>query len=100
MSQPTPAGPPPPGQRRASLPRWVRAVSEEQLLIAAQRQVARRYGTPEPPPPRGLDRFWQQVYAPLFHRLPYPLRARIANLLPGSHRQTWHRTPQVQGPAV
>jgi len=100
VSQPTPAGPPTPPNRRMSFPRWVRAVSEEQLLIAAQRQVARRYGVPAPPPPRGVGAFWQRVYAPLFHKLPYPLRARVAHLLPGSHRRTWHRPQQVQGPAV
>jgi hypothetical protein len=36
----------------------------------------------------------------VFHKLPYPLRARVANLMPGSHRRTWHRPQQVQGPAV
>ncbi len=103
MSQPTPAPPPAPRSAphsRASFPRWVRAVSEQQLLLAAQREVAQRYGTPAPPPLRGADAFWQRVYAPLFHRLPYPLRARIAGLMPGSHRRTWHTPQQVQGPAV
>ena len=83
-----------------SLPRWVRAVSEEQLLIAAQRDIARRYGAPAPPPPRGIAVFWQRVYVPLFRRLPYPLRARVANLMPGSHRRTWHQPQQGRGPAV
>lgn len=100
MSQPTPAGPPAPPQRRMSVPRWVRAVSEEQLLIAAQRQIARRYGAPAPPPPRGVDVFWQRVYVPLFYALPYRLRARVAGLMPGSHRRTWHQPQQVKGPAV
>jgi hypothetical protein len=83
-----------------SFTRWVRAVSEEQLLVAAQREVARRYGAPAPPPPRGIDVFWQRMYVPLFRRLPYPLRAQIANRMPGSHRRTWHRPQQVRGPAV
>ena len=100
MSQPTPAAPATAPHRRMSFPRWVRATSEEQLLIAAQRHVAQRYGVPVPPPPRGVGAFWQRVYAPLFHKLPYPLRARVANLMPGSHRRTWHRPQQVQGPAV
>jgi hypothetical protein len=83
-----------------SFPRWLRAVSEEQLLIAAQRQIASRYGVPAPPPSRGINVFWQRVYAPLFYKLPYRLRARVADLMPGSHRRTWHRPRQVQGPAV
>lgn len=99
MSQPTPAAPATSPHRRMSFPRWVRAVSEEQLLVAAQRRVAHRYGVPALPP-RGVDVFWQRLYAPLFHKLPYPLRAKVANLMPGSHRRTWHRPQQAQGPAV
>lgn len=100
MSRSTPVPAAGGAHRRTSFPRWVRAVSEEQLLIAAQREVARRYGVPAPPVPRGIGAFWQRLYAPLFHKLPYPLRARVANLMPGSHRRTWHRPQQVQGPAV
>ena len=103
MSQPTPAAPAgsaASGHARTGFARWLRAVSEEQLLVVAQRRVAQRYGVPPPPPPRGVDVFWQRVYAPVFYRLPYALRARVAHLLPGSHRRTWHRPPQAQGPAV
>lgn len=78
----------------------MRARSEEQLLIAAQRRMAQAHGLPTPPPPRGLDVFWQRVYAPLFYRLPYAVRARVANAMPGSHRKTWHTPPQAGGPAV
>ncbi len=85
---------------RAGLPRWVRAVSEQELLVAAQRTVALRYGVAPPPLPRGAGRLWQQLYAPVFHRLPYPLRAAVANRLPGSHRQTWHPCVRASGPAV
>lgn len=102
MSQPTPvpSAPRPVPVGRASLTRWVRARSEEQLLVAAQRRVARAHGLPPPPPPRGADVFWQRVYAPLFYRLPYPVRAFVANRLPGSHRRTWHAPAQASGPAV
>lgn len=97
MSQPAPL---PSASARTSFARWVRAVSEQQLLLVAQRDVARRYGVTPPPPPRGVDVLWQKVYAPVFYRLPYPLRARVANAMPGSHRQTWHTPEQAKGPAV
>ena len=86
------------GQRQ-SFPRWVRSTSEHHLLMVAQAAVARRSGL-TPPKPRGVDIFWQKVYAPLFYLLPYPLRAKVANAMPGSHRRTW--TPQAPsgGPAV
>lgn len=102
MSRPTPipAAPATAPHRRMGFTRWVRATSEEQLLIAAQRRVAQRYGTPAPPPARGVGLFWQRVFAPLFHALPYSLRARVANRMPGSHRRTWHPPQQARGPAV
>lgn len=85
--------------RKQPFPRWLRSTSEHHLLIAAQAKIARRNGL-VPPKPRGADVFWQKVYAPAFYALPYPLRARVANALPGSHRQTWHNQRQHQGPAV
>ncbi len=102
MSQPTPmpSAPSPVASSRAGFTRWLRARSEEQLLVAAQRRVALAHGLQAPPPPRGIDVFWQRVYAPLFYRLPYPVRALVANRLPGSHRKTWHTPPQASGPAV
>jgi hypothetical protein len=84
---------------RQSFPRWLRSTSEHHLLVVAQAKVARRNGL-VPPKPHGLDIFWQKVYAPVFYLLPYPLRAKAANALPGSHKQTWHQPDQVKGPAV
>jgi hypothetical protein len=80
--------------------RWLRTISEQQLMVAAERKMAAKYGLPEPPRPRGVNIFWQRVYAPAFYLIPYPLRSRIAGALPGSHRRTW--TPQTppRGPAV
>jgi hypothetical protein len=80
--------------------RWLREVSEHQLLVAAQRDVAARHGTTPPRPPRGVDRFWQQVYVPAYHRLPWRVRSTVMRALPGSHRRTWHRPEQGSGPAV
>jgi hypothetical protein len=95
-----PAAPRPVPSGKASFTRWVRARSEEQLLVAAQRRVALAHGLELPPPPRGVDILWQRVYAPLFHRVPYGVRALVASRLPGSHRKTWHTPPQASGPAV
>ena len=80
--------------------RQLRAVSERQLMIAAEREVAGRYGSTAPLPPRGVDRFWQGVYVPVYHRLPWTLRSTVMRAMPGSHRRTWHRPEQGSGPAV
>lgn len=85
--------------RERSFARWLRSTSEHHLLVVAQAKVARKNGL-VPPKPHGVDIFWQRVYAPVFYALPYALRARVANAMPGSHRQTWHPPQQHQGPAV
>ena len=84
---------------KQSFTRWVRSTSEHHLLVVAQARVARAHGLTAPTP-HGADVFWQKVYAPLFYLLPFALRSRVANAMPGSHRQTWHTPPQVKGPAV
>ena len=83
-----------------SFARWLRARSEQQLMAAAERQVAVLHGLPAPPPPRGVDVFWQRVYVPAYNRLPWRLRAVVMKALPGSHRRTWHKPEEAQGPAV
>ncbi len=80
--------------------RWVRAVSEKQLMTAAQTKVAKRYGLAPPPRAKGGDVFWQKVYAPVFYTLPVRLRDKVAASMPGSHRRTWHRPAQASGPAA
>jgi hypothetical protein len=85
---------------RVSFARRLRELSEKQLMIAAQRNVAARYGTPPPPPPRGAERLWQRVYVPAYHRLPWKLRATVMRAMPGSHRRTWPRPDEGSGPAV
>jgi hypothetical protein len=101
VSQPTPVSPTSPSAKptRPSFTRWVRSTSEHHLLVVAQAKVARRNGL-VPPKPTGVDVFWQKVYAPVFYALPYALRAKVANAMPGSHRQTWHTPPKAKGPAV
>jgi hypothetical protein len=83
-----------------SFTRWLRATSEHQLMVAAERRVAEQHGLPAPPPPRGLDRFWQRVFVPAYNVLPWRLRAVVMKAMPGSHRRTWHRPEEAQGPAV
>jgi hypothetical protein len=83
-----------------SVTRWVRAVSEEQLMVAAQTDIAKRYGVSPPPPPTGLDIFWQKVYVPVYRRLPWSVRATVMQRMPGSHRQRWTPRPPSGGPAV
>jgi hypothetical protein len=85
--------------QKQSLSRWLRSTSEHHLLVVAQAKLARRNGLAAPKP-KGVEIFWQRVYAPVFYLLPYPLRAKVANALPGSHKQTWHKPEQAKGPAV
>ena len=85
--------------QKQSFTRWLRSTSEHHLLVVAQAKVARANGL-VPPRPRGGDIFWQKVYAPVFYLLPFSLRTKVADALPGSHRQTWHTPPQVKGPAI
>lgn len=79
--------------------RWVRKVSQQQLLTNAQTQMARTQGRAVARP-HGQDVFWQKVYAPVFHRLPLSLRNRVVASMPGSHRRTWQYALPADGPAT
>jgi hypothetical protein len=78
--------------------RWLRATSEHYLMIAAQRQLAAKYGLPPPPRPRGADIFWLQCYVPAYRAVPWRLRSAIMRRLPGSHRMTWTTGIRPHGP--
>jgi hypothetical protein len=85
-----------------SFTRWLRSNSEHYLLQDAQLRVARRYGANEPQPPRGWkNRFWRQVFVPVYRHLPGRLRRTLIQAIPGSHRREWPepdytpRTPAV-----
>jgi hypothetical protein len=81
--------------------RWLRSRSEHYLLITAQEQIARRYAATAPTPPRGLgELLWRRVFAPAYRAMPWPVRHRILQAMPGSHRQHWAPPPHAQGPAV
>lgn len=80
--------------------RQLRAVSERHLMRAAEQKISAKYGTNPPPVPKGLDIFWQKIYAPAYYLLPLKLRKLVIAALPGSHRRTWHTPERVKGPAV
>jgi hypothetical protein len=82
--------------------RWLRMNSERYLLMAAQREVAARYGHACPRSREGLKgRFFLALFAPVYRRLPWGFRSFVLRSMPGSHRRTW--TPRARhplGPAV
>jgi hypothetical protein len=80
--------------------RWLRATSERYLMIAAQRQVAARYGLPPPRRPRGTDVFWLRLYVPAYRAIPWRARSAIMRRMPGSHRMTWTAGTRPPGPAT
>jgi hypothetical protein len=75
--------------------RWLRATSERYLMIAAQQDIAAKYGVP--PPRRSLgaggrglrEVFWLRVYVPAYRAVPWRLRSAIMRRMPGSNRMTW-----------
>ncbi len=80
--------------------RWLRATSERYLMIAAQHELAVKYGVPPPRRPRGADVFWLRVYVPAYRALPWRLRSAVMRRMPGSHRMTWTTRDRPRGPAV
>lgn len=74
----------------ALLSAWVRTNAEHYLLQDAQRQTAATYGVAGHAGPRSLkDRFWRQVFVPVYRLLPWGIRSRIMQAMPGSHRRSW-----------
>jgi hypothetical protein len=80
--------------------RWLRATSERYLMIAAQRELAVKYGVPPPRRPRGADVLWLRVYVPVYRAVPWRVRSAIMRRMPGSHRMTWTTGDRPRGPAV
>lgn len=66
---------------------WLRTNAEESLVRAAQTDLYRKYRGPrETEPPEGQDVFWQRVFVPVYRWMPWGLRRRIMQAMPGSHR--------------
>jgi len=80
--------------------RWLRATSERYLMIAAQRDIAAKYGVSPPRRPRGADIFWLRVYVPAYRAVPWRLRSAIMRRMPGSHRMTWTASHRPRRPAT
>ena len=81
---------------------WLRSNAEKYLMIAAEKDIARRYGTPGPRRPPGLlSLFFLTVFVPVYRKLPWKLRAAAIQAMPGSHRQEWTaRERHTRKPAV
>ncbi len=72
--------------------RWLRQNAEHYLVCDAQDKLARKMGFNPPNRPKGLgDRFWRQVFVPIYRMLPWGIRDSVMKSLPGSHRQSWPR---------
>ena len=80
--------------------RWLRATSERYLMIAAQRDIAAKYGVSPPRRPRGAEIFWLRVYVPAYRAVPWRLRSAIMRRMPGSHRMTWTASHRPRGHAT
>jgi hypothetical protein len=70
---------------------WLRKNSERYLIEAAQEDMARRYlGRQGPLRDKGLlPLFWERVFVPVFRLIPWELRRKIMQAMPGSHRRGW-----------
>jgi hypothetical protein len=71
---------------------WLRENSEHHLLRDAQSRMAGKYHSPTPGREPGFKPwFFRRVFVPIYRRLPWGLRSKVINAMPGSHRQTWDR---------
>ena len=82
---------------------WVRRNSEQYLLEAAQREMAKKYlgEAPEwPAKETPMELFFRRVYVPAYRRLPWVVRRAVIRAMPGSHRQQWAERSPPSKPAV
>lgn len=83
----------------ATFSQWLRQNSEHYLVEAAQRDLSRRYLGRGGPlrAERGLQPFfWRHVFVPVYRWLPWQLRRRITQAMPGSHRRAWRQPPRAR----
>jgi hypothetical protein len=82
--------------------RWLRHNSEHYLLMAAQRDIAARYGHQCAHPREGLKGWlFLTLFVPIYRALPWRFRSFVLHSMPGSHRRTWTPRPRRSlGPAV
>lgn len=85
-----------------AFPTWLRVNAEKHLLIVAQQRVAKRNDLAAPLAPlNAKGKFFTKVFAPIYRVLPWSLRSKVLQLMPGSHRQQWSpRERKPNGPAI
>ena len=85
-----------------SFSQWLRSNSEHYLLRDAQTRLSRTYGRDRPPPDgRGpAHLFWSRAFVPAYRILPWGVRRRIMQQIPGSHRRNWTVPPERHTPAI
>ncbi len=85
-----------------AFPTWLRVNAEKHLLITAQQRVAKANDLAAPLPVLDAKgKFFTKVFAPIYRVLPWSLRSKVLQLMPGSHRQQWSpRERKPNGPAV
>jgi hypothetical protein len=75
-----------------TISKWLRANSEHYLLCDAQDRMARKMGFNPPNKPSGpKERFWRQLFIPVYRLMPWFVKKWIMNSMPGSHRRDWPR---------
>lgn len=74
-----------------TLSRWLRQNAEARLMAATQRDLARRDLGREGPVrrPASGDAFWDDLFVPVYRKLPWSLRRFVLRRLPGSHQRRW-----------
>jgi hypothetical protein len=76
--------------------RWLRSNSEHALLRDAQRRMAAKYDANPPARPHAVkERWWRQVFAPVYRLLPWGLRRVVMQRIPGSHRKGWPKPEYI-----
>lgn len=85
-----------------SFSQWLRVNSEHYLLRDAQTRLAQVYGRERPPRDGGGVRylFWSRFFVPVYRAIPWPVRRRVMQQIPGSHRKKWTVPPKRHSPAV
>lgn len=69
---------------------WLRSNAEQALVAAAQEDLLRKYRGPRASDaqraPGGPNFFWRSIFVPVYRLLPWGVRRRIMQAMPGSHR--------------
>ena len=76
---------------RTRFAQWLRTNSEHYLLEAVQTELAADYldraGPVGDSGPKAF--FWRRIFVPVYRLLPWTVRQKLIQAMPGSHRQTW-----------